>query len=134
MAKQKDLKFVVVTPEKKVVEDAADSIVIPMHDGELGILPDRAPLMCALGVGQMRYSKAGKTSRLYIDGGFAQVHGNNVTLLTEHAVPANEITNEMVSEAEKRAADEAAHRGAAAESREQARRRASALRDLQSSK
>ena len=55
MPRQKTLKFVVVTPEKQVLEETADSIAIPMHDGELGILPDRAPLMCELGIGQMRF-------------------------------------------------------------------------------
>jgi len=130
MARQKTLNFVVVTPEKQVVEETADSIVIPMHDGELGILPDRAPLMCELGIGQMRYQKAGRTRRLYIDGGFAQVLGNHVTVLTEHAAPAEEITDEMIAEAEQKAADEKAHTQEAVAARRRAHRRAATLRDL----
>jgi F-type H+-transporting ATPase subunit epsilon len=130
MAEQKTLKFVVVTPEKQVVEETADSIVIPMHDGELGILPDRAPLMCQLGIGQMRYQKAGRTRRLYIDGGFAQVLGNHVTVLTEHAAPAEEITDEMIAEAERKADDEKAHTQEAVAARRRAKRRASILRNL----
>lgn len=130
MPRQKTLKFVVVTPEKQVLEETADSIVIPMHDGELGILPDRAPLMCELGIGQMRYQKAGRTHRLYIDGGFAQVLGNHVTVLTEHAAPAEEITDEMIAEAERKAADEKAHTQEAVAARRRAKRRASTLRNL----
>ena len=132
MANEKTLKFVVVTPEKQVVEGTADSIVIPMHDGELGILPDRAPLMCELGIGQMRYQKAGQTRRLYIDGGFAQVLDNNVTVLTEHAAPAEEISDEMIAEAERKAADEKAITQEAVEARRRAQRRLGTLRDLRS--
>ena len=130
MAELKTINFVVVTPEQQVLDGTADSIVIPMHDGELGILPDRAPLMCELGTGQMRYQQAGRTHRLYIDGGFAQVHDNNVTVLTEHAAPAEEITDEMIAEAERRAADEKAHTQEAVAARRRAKRRASTLRNL----
>jgi len=73
VAEDRPIKFVVVTPERKVLEQTADAVVIPAHDGELGILRDRAPLMCELGIGQMRYQKGGATRRLFIDGGFAQV-------------------------------------------------------------
>lgn len=130
MAKLKTLNFVVVTPEKQVVKGTADSIVIPMHDGELGILPDRAPLMCELGIGQMRYRKAGAIRRLYIDGGFAQVHDNRVTVLTGQAVPTEQITDEMISRAEQGAADEQAHTLEAVEARRRAHRRAATLREL----
>ena len=130
MAKLKTINFVVVTPERQVVEGTADAVVIPMHDGELGILPDRAPLMCELGIGQMRYQQAGGTRRLYIDGGFAQVHDNHVTVLTEHAAPAEEITDEMIAEADQKATDITAHTQEALEARRLAKRRASTLRAL----
>jgi F-type H+-transporting ATPase subunit epsilon len=130
MSKEKTLMLVVVTPEKQVFEGTADSIVIPMHDGELGILPERAPLMCELGIGQMRYRKAGRIQRLYIDGGFAQVHDNRVTVLTGQAVPAEEITDEMIAQAERGAVDEQAHTLEAVEARRRAHRRAATLRDL----
>ena len=130
MASTKELKFVVVTPEKKVAEEKADAVVIPMHDGELGILPDRAALMCELGVGQMRYTQAGRTRRLYIDGGFAQVHENTVTVLTSHAVPAEEITDKMIADAEATAKNEKAQREVEAEVKQRASRRVSVLREL----
>ncbi len=130
MATQKTIKFVVVTPEQQVLEDSADSIVIPMHDGELGIFSNRAPLMGELGIGQMRYQKAGQTRRLYIDGGFAQVHDNDVTVLTEQATPAEEITDEMVAKAEQKVADITDHSLEALDTRRQEQRRAAALQKL----
>lgn len=130
MAKEKTLNFVVVTPEKQVVEDSADSVVIPAHDGELGILSDRAPLMCELGIGQMRYRKGGVSHRLFIDGGFAQVHDNHVTVLTEHAAPAGKITDEMIASAESSVAEVSGQTIEANEARQKARRRVSVLREL----
>ena len=130
MAKDKTLKFVVVTPERQIIEETAEAIVIPMHDGELGILPDRAPLMCELGIGQMRYQKAGRTSRLYIDGGFAQVLNNTVTVLTENALRAEDISDDTVAEAERQSRDQAAIKTAEVELRQRAQRRVSILRDL----
>lgn len=130
MTTQKTIKFVVVTPEQQVVEETADSIVIPMHDGELGILPGRAPLMCGLGIGQMRYQQAGQTRRVYIDGGFAQVHDNDLTVLTEQAVPAEQITDELVAEAEQKVAEITERTLEAHDARREQQRRAGALRKL----
>ncbi|MFQ5805711.1 MAG: ATP synthase F1 subunit epsilon [Phycisphaerae bacterium] len=131
MAKGKTVKLVVVTPERQVLEETAEAVVIPAHDGELGILPDRAPLMCELGIGQMRYRRDGATRRLFIDGGFAQVLDNNVTVLTEHAAPAEEISDEMVAEAEHSAAELPGKTLEEVEARRRAKRRASVLRNLQ---
>lgn len=134
MAKDRTIQFVVVTPEQQVVEDTADSIVIPAHDGELGILTMRAPLMCELGIGQMRYRKGGQTRRVFIDGGFAQVHDDHVTILTEHAAPAEKITGEMIADAEKAAAGIDGNTPDAVAARGKAARRVSVLRSLQSAR
>lgn len=85
------LQCVVVTPERTVLESAADFVVLPMYDGELGVLPGRAPLIGRLGYGELRTEAGGKTHRYYVDGGFAQVRKNVVTVLTSRAMPAEEI-------------------------------------------
>jgi len=97
----------------------------------LGILRDRAPLMCELGIGQMRYQKGGATRRLFIDGGFAQVLDNNVTVLTEHAAPAEEITAEVIAKAERSVADLPSRTLEEVEARRRATRRLRVLRNLQ---
>lgn len=134
MAKNRTIKFVVVTPEQQVVEDTAGSVVIPAHDGELGVLSMRAPLMCELGIGQMRYTKGGQTSRIFIDGGFAQVHEDNVTILTENAAPAAEITAKMIAGAEQAADEIAGATPEAVEARGKAARRVNVMRSLMPSR
>jgi len=88
------LQCVVVTPEKAVIDEAADFVALPMYDGELGVAPDRAPLIGRLGTGELRTRKGGVTQRYFVDGGFAQVRNNVVTVLTERALKAEEISIE----------------------------------------
>ena len=87
----RQLHCVVVTPERALLDQPAEFIVLPMYDGELGVLPGRAPLIGRLGPGELRTRRGEKTKRYYVDGGFAQVRANVVTVLTPRAVPAGEI-------------------------------------------
>src|SRR2546425_1518100 len=87
----KKVRCVIVTPERAVLDEAVDFVALPMYDGELGVLPGRAPLIGRLGFGELRTRRATDTRRFYIDGGFAQVRANVVTVLTPRALRAEEI-------------------------------------------
>ena len=100
MAISKEINLVVITPEQKLLDESAVSAVIPAHDGELGILSGRAPIMCELGTGRLRYESDGKSRSILIDGGFAQVHDNRVTVLTNAAYRPEDITDETIQQAE----------------------------------
>lgn len=80
-----------VTPERTVLDAAAEFVAVPMYDGELGVLPGRAPLIGRLGCGELRARRAGRVERYYVDGGFVQVRDNAVTVLTPKAIPVEEI-------------------------------------------
>src|SRR5262249_42623601 len=69
------------------------------YDGEVGVLPGRAPLIGRLGYGELRTKHGGQEQRLFVDGGFAQVRGNVVTVLTPRALKAEEITEEGARQA-----------------------------------
>jgi F-type H+-transporting ATPase subunit epsilon len=88
------LRCVVVTPERKVLEEVADSIVLPLYDGELGVLPRRAPLIGRLGQGELRIRTGDSTSRFFVEGGFAQVREDVVTILTGRAIPVSQLDGE----------------------------------------
>ena len=92
------LQCVVVTPERAVLDEACDFIALPMYDGELGVAPDRLPLIGRLGFGELRIVKGGQTRSLYVDGGFVQVRANVVTVLTSKAVAASEIKTDKALE------------------------------------
>jgi F-type H+-transporting ATPase subunit epsilon len=87
----KQLQCVVVTPEKAVLDEPAEFVSLPMFDGELGVLPGRAPLIGRLGPGELRIQQRGTSKRLFVDGGFAQVRSDVVTVLTPRATPAADI-------------------------------------------
>jgi len=90
MAEQ-SLKCVVVTPEKSVLDESADFIVVPMFDGELGIALNRQPLIGRLGFGELRIMQGNQSKNYYVDGGFVQVRDNVVTVLTSKAVSAKDV-------------------------------------------
>src|SRR5437763_730443 len=85
------LRCVVVTPERAVLDEACDFVALPMYDGELGVLPGRRPLIGRLGFGELRTVRGPVTHRYYLDGGFVQIRGNVVTVLTSRAVRAEDI-------------------------------------------
>lgn len=82
-----------VTPEGTVLDTDAVSAVFPAYDGEKGVLPNHAPLLTKLGIGVLRVSAAaGERHEIYVDGGFAQIADNKLTLLTEKAMPVEELS------------------------------------------
>jgi F-type H+-transporting ATPase subunit epsilon len=90
------LQCVVVTPERTLLDERDDFVALPLYDGELGVLPGRAPLIGRLGYGELRTRTGGKVSRYFVDGGFAQVRDDVVTVLTNRAIPVSEIRPEFV--------------------------------------
>lgn len=93
------IRCVVVTPERTELDREAESIVLPMFDGELGILAGRAPMIGRLGFGTLRLQTAAGPERYYVDGGFAQVEGNVVNILTSRAVAVDLLDAEEASKA-----------------------------------
>jgi F-type H+-transporting ATPase subunit epsilon len=89
----------VVTPERACLDETADFVALPMYDGELGVLPGRAALIGRLGYGELRLRLRDVVQRYYIDGGFAQVRDDVVTVLTPRALKAEEINPEAARQA-----------------------------------
>jgi F-type H+-transporting ATPase subunit epsilon len=85
------LQCVVVTPERTVVDERADFVALPLYDGELGVLPGRAPLIGRLGNGELRLRRGESTKHYYVEGGFTQIRDDVVTVLTSRALKAEEI-------------------------------------------
>lgn len=86
------LQVSVVTPEGAALDVEARSAVFPAYDGEIGILPAHAPLLTEIGIGALRVTRPdGERITLYIDGGFAQVVDDKLTLLTEQARPIADL-------------------------------------------
>jgi F-type H+-transporting ATPase subunit epsilon len=89
MAEQIQLE--VVTPERRVLAEAVDSVTVPGMNGELGILPGHTPLISQLQTGVLSYTKNGATERLHVSGGFVEVNADRVSVLAEIAERPEEI-------------------------------------------
>jgi F-type H+-transporting ATPase subunit epsilon len=96
-------KLEIVTPEKKVVETAAEEVQIPGKNGYLGVLPGHAPLITELAVGEIIYCENSNEQRLAVAWGFAEVLPDKVTILAESAERPSEINVERAREAKERA-------------------------------
>jgi len=80
-----------ITPESKVYEADADFVSVPAFDGEVGILPDRSPLVVQLGAGRMKVRADHDEQVWFVDAGFAQVIENRVVVLTQKALSIPDI-------------------------------------------
>ncbi len=92
------LRCIVVTPEATVLDTPADFVALPLYDGEAGVLPGRAPLIGRLGYGELRVRVDNTQKRYYVDGGFAQVVDNVVSVLTNRALPADALNTGAANE------------------------------------
>ena len=119
------LQCVLVTPERAIVAETVDFVALPMYNGELGVLPGRAPLIGRLGPGEMRVRHGETVRRIFVDGGFAQVRGDVVTVLTPRAMKAEDIDTAAATAA-LAAAHGAAHTPQAQAAQAKAQRRARA--------
>jgi F-type H+-transporting ATPase subunit epsilon len=96
-------KLEIVTPEKKVVDTAAEEVQIPGKNGYLGVLPGHAPLITELAVGEIIYCENKSEFRLAVAWGFAEVLPDKVTILAESAERPSEINVERARKAKERA-------------------------------
>ncbi len=88
---EKKIQCVVVTPEKTLFDDWVDFVALPLYDGEIGVLPGRTPIIGRLGYGELRTKSADVARRYFVDGGFVQVRNDVVTVLTNRAIPSNQL-------------------------------------------
>ena len=124
------LQLVLVTPETTLLDQPVTSLQFPLFDGQIGVLPGRAPLVGRLGVGALKFDSAARSQTYYVEGGFAQIKGSVVTILTNKAKLASDI-NLADAEAEMQAAlDMTPTTDVEFAEKEHALKRARALRNL----
>jgi F-type H+-transporting ATPase subunit epsilon len=95
-----------ITPEARLVDADAIYVSVPAHDGLMGILPNRAPFVAKLGLGELtiRHAEGGDRSFL-LDGGFGQMVGDTLRILAERATPVEKL---VLSDAEAELAEASA--------------------------
>lgn len=97
------LSLEIVTAERLVYSEDVDVVVAPGIEGQLGILPQHAPLMTMLQPGELMVKQDGEEHSIFISGGFLEVQGDKVTVLADTAERAEEIDIARAEEAKLRA-------------------------------
>jgi F-type H+-transporting ATPase subunit epsilon len=94
----------VVTPQEAIVSEEVEIVVAPGSEGEFGALKGHTTFLTSLKLGTLRYKDAnGKERLLFINGGFAEVLPNKVTILAESAERRKDIDITRAQEAKTRA-------------------------------
>lgn len=98
------LQFQIITPVRTALRAAVSSIQLPAVAGEMEILPGHADLIAAVANGELIYKpENGEAQSLFVGGGFLQVENENVLLVTDTALVADEIDPSAVQAAIERA-------------------------------
>jgi len=96
----------VVSAHESIFSGRIESLQITGSEGELGIMPGHAPLLTLLKPGMARIVKhGGEEEVLYLSGGMLEVQPNIVTVLADVATRADDLDEQAVQEAKKRAED-----------------------------
>jgi len=80
------LHFALVSPERELFNGAVDHVVVPGSEGEFGVSPNHAPVMSVIKPGALRILNDGAEQRIFVNGGFADVTPEGLTVLAEDAV------------------------------------------------
>ena len=86
------LHFDLVSPDRLLLSEEVDGVLVPGSEGDFGVLPNHAPVMSTLkpGVLEVTGSSSGDT-RIFVRGGFAEVTPKGLTVLAEEAIPLAEL-------------------------------------------
>jgi F-type H+-transporting ATPase subunit epsilon len=104
-------QFEVVTPERTVVHQDVEYVSLPGMDGQFGVLANHAPLAAVLEIGVVEFgTRQGERDFLALGGGFAEMHGNVLTVMGNTAELAHEIDVERAQAAKSRAEERLAQK------------------------
>ncbi len=76
------LSVTVISPEKVLYTGAADYVKLPGSTGSFGVLINHAPLVSVLDIGVLEITLGNAKTKIYVDGGFAEVKSNKINVLT----------------------------------------------------
>jgi F-type H+-transporting ATPase subunit epsilon len=85
-------EFELVTPERLLLSERVEMVVVPGTEGLFGVLPRHAPFLSTLKPGVLEIYEGGKVKqRIFVSGGFAEVTPERLTVMAERAVLVSEI-------------------------------------------
>ncbi|MFP4141640.1 MAG: FoF1 ATP synthase subunit delta/epsilon [Planctomycetota bacterium] len=97
MARNRPFRCEIMTPYQTICDEQAVGVTFRAMDGDMGVLANRAPLVAKMGAGRVLLERLeGEDQSYYASGGFAQMHGDVLTILAEDCVPLEKLDPEKV--------------------------------------
>ncbi|MEQ1707426.1 MAG: F0F1 ATP synthase subunit epsilon [Terricaulis sp.] len=100
------LSFALVSPERELFHGEVDHVVVPGSEGEFGVSPNHAPVMSMIKPGALRVMNDGAERRIFVNGGFADVTPEGLSVLAEEAIDLAEIDPAQFEQQLKNAQDD----------------------------
>src|SRR5581483_2097130 len=97
------LHLEIITPQRVVLNEDVDAVVIPASEGEITVLPEHIPLFTRILPGEIRYTQGKNQHFMAVQQGFLEVAADSVNILTDYDVRSEEIEVAKVEAAKKRA-------------------------------
>ena len=92
-------QFDLVAPEKLLLSEQVEQVVVPGSDGYFTMLKGHAPFMSSVKPGVVDITRAGgEVLRIFVRGGFADVSPNGLTILAEQAIPVAEVNAQALAQ------------------------------------
>ena len=93
-----DFNFELVSPERVLMSEAVEHVVLPGSEGLLGVLAGHSPAVVTLKPGMIQVLEGSTVKRqIYVRGGFAEINPETVTVLAEHALDAGSSDSESIA-------------------------------------
>lgn len=100
------LSFALVSPEREVFSGEVDHVVVPGSEGEFGVSPAHAPVMSVVRPGALRVFNEGAERRIFVNGGFADVTPEGLTVLAEEALDLADVDTAQLDQQLKNAGED----------------------------
>jgi F-type H+-transporting ATPase subunit epsilon len=91
-------QFELVSPERLLMSEPVEQVVVPGAEGYFTVLKGHAPYMSTLKPGVVDVINSGETFRIFVRGGFAEVNPDGLTVLAEEAIPLADVDPEMLAQ------------------------------------
>jgi len=125
-------QFELVSPERLLMSEPVEQVVVPGSEGYFTVLKDHAPYMSTLRPGVVDVLRGSQTERIFVRGGFADVSVTGLTILAEQAIPLAEVNPADIAQ-EVQNAQEDVNDAKDAETKAAAEQRLHQLREVQTS-
>jgi F-type H+-transporting ATPase subunit epsilon len=101
-------QFELVSPERQLISEPVEQVVVPGADGYFTVLKGHAPFMSTMKPGVVDVINGGETLRIFVRGGFADVSAAGLTILAEQAIPLDDVDPAMLAQDIKNAEEDVA--------------------------